>query len=188
MAVSLGQIWKTLVLSVLVVYCAFGLVFFANYFFQTDFRLWVLGVKVFNADKVLIALRYLPFFLVFYVVNSISINCFNYNKIGGEIGNAVLLGVSNCFACIVLVAAQYIGFYSTGEPFWGLAEGERILAIWLFPVIFFLFITAIMSRIIYKKTRNPYLAGFINAMVIVMISCSNTFTSLSAGTLIATTF
>ena len=63
-----------------------------------------------------------------------------------------------------------------------------LAVIWLFPVIFFLFITAIMSRIIYKKTRNPYLAGFINAMVIVMISCSNTFTSLSAGTLIATTF
>ena len=151
-------------------------------------RIWVLGIKVFNADKVLIALRYLPFFLVFYVVNSISINCFNCNRIGGETGNAILMGFTNCFACIVIVAAQYIGFYSTGEPFWGLTEGERILAIWLFPVIFFLFITAIMTRIVYKKTHNPYLAGFINAMVIVMISCSNTFTSLSAGNLIATTF
>ena len=186
--ISLKQLWKTLVLAVLAVYCAFGLVFFANYFFQTDFRIWVLGIKVFNADKVLIALRYLPFFLVFYVVNSISINCFNYNRIGGETGNAMLMGFTNCFACIVIVAAQYIGFYSTGEPFWGLTEGERILAIWLFPVIFFLFITAIMTRIVYKKTHNPYLAGFINAMVIVMISCSNTFTSLSAGNLIATTF
>ena len=155
---------------------------------RTDFRIWVLGIKVFNADKVLIALRYLPFFLVFYVVNSISINCFNCNRIGGETGNAILMGFTNCFACIVIVAAQYIGFYSTGEPFWGLTEGERILAIWLFPVIFFLFITAIMTRIVYKKTHNPYLAGFINAMVIVMISCSNTFTSLSAGNLIATTF
>ena len=29
-----------------------------------------------------------------------------------------------------------IGFYSTGEPFWGLAEGERILAIWLFKYIY----------------------------------------------------
>lgn len=87
-----------------------------------------------------------------------------------------------------IIASEYDDFYSTGEPFWGLTEGERILAIWLFPVIFFLFITAIMTRIVYKKTHNPYLAGFINAMVIVMISCSNTFTSLSAGNLIATTF
>ena len=182
------QIGKTILLAVIVVACAFGIVFFADYFFQSDFRLWVLAAKVFESDKVMIALRYLPFFLIYYVMNSVSINCFNYNKIGGEAGNIILLGMANSLPCIVLVAVQYIGFYTTGVPFWGLAEGERLLAIWLFPVIALLFIAAVISRIIYKKTANPYLAGCINALFIVMITCSNTFTSLSAGTLIATTF
>lgn len=186
--ISLKQLWKTVLLALLTTACAFGLVFFADYFFQSDFRLWVLAVKVFQSDKVLIAIRYLPFFLIFYVANSVSINCFNYNKIGGEAGNIIMLGLANSIASIFIVAVQYIGFYSTGQPFWGLSEGERILAIWLFPVIFLLFITAIITRIIYKKTHNPYLAGFINALIIVMISCSNTFTSLTSGSLIATTF
>lgn len=186
--ISLKQLGKTALLALITVACAFGLVFFADYFFQTDFRLWVLAVKVFEADKVMIALHYLPFFLLFYVVNSISVNCFNYNRIGGEVGNMLLQGLANSLASIVIVATQYIAFYNTGRPFFGLTEGERILPIWLFPVIFLLFFAAVLSRIIYKKTRNPYLAGFINAAFIVMISCSNTFTSLSAGTLIATTF
>ena len=136
----------------------------------------------------LIALRFLPFFLVFYVVNSISVNCFNYNTIGGEIGNVVLNGLTNSFACIVIVAVQYVYFYSTSHQFFGLSEGERILPIWLFTIIPILFGAAIISRILYKKTRNPYLAGFINAMFVTLFTCTNTFTTLSAGTLIATTF
>lgn len=178
--ISLKKVGKTMLLAVMVVACAFGLVFFAEYFFKADFRLWTLAIKTFQADKVLIALRFLPFFLLYYVMNSVSINCFNYNKIGGEIGNAIILGLANSIAPIFIVTIQYIGFYNTGRPFFGLTEGERILAIWLFPVIVILFITAIISRIIYKKTGNPYLAGLINAMVVVMITCSNTFTTLSA--------
>ena len=47
---------------------------------------------------------------------------------------------------------------------------------------------ALMSRIIYRKTRNPYIAGLISAILITVISCSNTFTTLSAGSAVYTTF
>lgn len=188
LCISLKKLWRTVVLAVLVIVCSYSIVFFAEYFFQTDFRIWVFGIKEFGSDKVLIALRYLPFFLVFYVVNAVSVNCFNYNTIGGEVGNAVLEGLANSLACMVIVAIQYICFYTTSRQFFGLSEGERILPIWLFTVIPILFGAAIVSRILYKKTRNPYLAGFINAMFVTIFTCTNTFTTLSAGTLIATTF
>lgn len=184
------KIWRTVLLSILVIVCSFNLVFFAQYFFKTDFRLWVLAVKAFQADKVLIALRYLPMFLIFYVINSISVNCFNYNTVGGEKGwgNIAIVGLFNSLGAIVIVAIQYIAFFSTGFQVWRVTEGDRIGPIWLFPVIVILFLAAVISRIIYKKTRNPYLAGFINAMFVTMISCSNTTTILGAATLIATTF
>ena len=142
------KLWRTIVMAILVIVCSYAIVFFADYFFQTDFRIWTFGIKVFGADKVLIALRFLPFFLVFYVVNSISVNCFNYNTIGGEIGNVVLNGLTNSFACIVIVAVQYVYFYSTSHQFFGLSEGERILPIWLFTIIPILFGAAIISRIL----------------------------------------
>lgn len=188
LCLPLKKLWRTVVLAVLVIVCSYAIVFFADYFFQTDFRIWTFGIKVFGSDKVLIALRFLPFFLVFYVVNSISVNCFNYNTIGGEVGNALLEALANSFACMVIVAVQYGYFYATSRQFFGLTEGERILPIWLFTVIPILFGAAVISRILYKKTRNPYLAGFINAMFVTLFTCTNTFTTLSAGTLIATTF
>lgn len=186
--VEAAQLGKAVLLAVIVIACAYGIVFFADYFFQTDFRIWVFGVKTFTSDKVLIALRYLPFFLLFYVVNSVSVNCFNYNQIGGEVGNILLQGLSSALASIVIVAVQYGYFYATSRQFFGLSEGERILPIWLFTVIPILFGAAVISRILYKKTRNPYLAGCINALFVTVFTCTNTFTSLSAGALIATTF
>ena len=185
---SRQKLLKTILLAILVTGCTFGTVFFAQYFFQSDFRIWTLAVKTFNADKVLIALRYLPLFLIYYVVNSVSVNCFNYNQIGGRRGNILLNGLANSLGPIIIVAIQYIYFYATSRQFFGLSEGERIAAMWLFPVIVLLFLAALISRAIYKKTRNPYLSGIIYAVIITMISCSNTTTILSAGSLIATTF
>ncbi len=81
--ISWEKLWKTVLLAVITIVVSFNLVFFAQYFFMTDFRFYVLAVKTFGPDKVVLALKYLPFFLLFYVVNSISVNCFNYNTIGG---------------------------------------------------------------------------------------------------------
>ncbi len=58
----------------------------------------------------------------------------------------------------------------------------------LLSVAFILFGAALMSRIVYKKTRNPYIAGLISAILVTVISCSNTFTTLSAGAMVYTTF
>ena len=90
------DVYKRQVLAMLTCGLAFLILFFADYFFQTDFRLWVLTMKGFEADKVLIGLRYLPLFLIFYVVNSVAVNCFNYNTIGGRKGwgNTCLLYTS----------------------------------------------------------------------------------------------
>ena len=117
LCLPLKKLWRTIVLAILVIVCSYGIVFFADYFFQTDFRIWVFGIKVFGSDKVLIALRYLPFFLAFYVINSISVNCFNYNTIGGEVGNTLLEALANSFACMVIVAVQYGYFYAKVSAF-----------------------------------------------------------------------
>ena len=51
-----------------------------------------------------------------------------------------------------------------------------------------LFGAAITARILYKKTKNPYLAGLINSMFVVLISVSNTFTVLGGAQMVCTTF
>jgi hypothetical protein len=187
--INRAQLLKTILLAFIVITVTYALVFFSTYFFKTDYRIWVLAVKAFGADKIGIALRYLPLFLIFYVLNSISVNSFNYFKIcNKEWANTFILALSNSVAAVIIVIIQYGCFFTTGNPFWYMSEAARIGPIWLFPIIIILFGAAVFSRIIYKRTRNPYLAGIINAMMVTLISCTNTTTILGVAKVITTSF
>lgn len=180
-SISLRTLGRSILLALIVVSAAYGLVFFADTFFKVDFRLWVLPFKAFTPDKIGIALRYLPFFAVFYVINSISINCFNYVKMGKRKGtNIALLALFNGLSAIVIVAVQYIYFWITGHSFYYVFFNNlsNIGSIWLFPMIVILPFAAYFSRIIYKETGNPYIAGFIMALIVTIMSCTNTLTQL----------
>ncbi|MBG6056102.1 pimeloyl-ACP methyl ester carboxylesterase [Salinibacterium sp. CAN_S4] len=161
-------------LGAVVVAAAFGLVFVVDYFFQTDFRLWVVAIKAFGPDKLWIGLLYLPFFLIYFLLNSVAINSFNRFTIRGkEWGNTAVLALFNSLAPIILVAAQYTTFAITGELILGFGG---IFSIWLFPVIVILAVAAVISRKLYRATNNPYIGGFIMAAVVTLMSVSNTLT------------
>jgi dienelactone hydrolase len=167
----------TLGLAAVVVASAYALVFIVDYFFTTDFRLWVLAIRAFEPDKLLIALPYLPFFLLYFVVNSILINGFNRVTLAGkEWLNTAVLAVANALGPIILIVIQYTTFVATGLPVSGLGPFSAMYVIWLFPVVIILAAAAIISRKIYRATGNPWLAGFINAGVVTLIAVSNSLT------------
>lgn len=182
------QMLKTIALAILVIYAAYSVVFLADYFFKTDFRLWVIAIRHFGVDKFWIALRFMPFFLVYYITSSISVNCFNYNSIGGKIGNIIILGFANILAPIMILVMQYGTFFITGLPLWFATEGDRMCGIWLFPVVVFLFGAAWLSRMVYKRTNNPYLSGIINAAIVTFISCANTTTLMGIASVVASNY
>jgi len=158
-------------LALTTVAAAFLVVFVLDYFFTTDFRIWVLAVKAFTPEKILLALTVLPLFLVYFVANSVAINSFNrFTLRGKEWVNTALLALFNSLAPIVLVIAQYTTFFVSGQTIPGFGG---IFSIWLFPVIVILAVTAVISRKIYRATNNPYIAGFLNASVVALISVSN---------------
>ena len=168
--------WKALgqsvVLAALVVTASFALVFTVDYFFKTDFRLWVLAIKWFPPDKIGYAMLVLPLFLLYFVANSVAINSFSRVKLfGKEWGNTAVLALFNALAPIVLVAVQYSHFFATGAL---VKDFGGIFSIWLFPTIVLLSVAAVISRKIYRETNNPYIAGFINATVVALIAASNT--------------
>lgn len=187
---SWGKLLRTILLALLAVTLAFLILFFADYFFKTDFRLWVLTLKAFDADKVLIALRYLPLYLIYYIINSVAVNCFNYNTIGGKkgFGNILILAVFNILGALGFLAIQYGTFFSTGLLKWYATEGLRISGIWLYPAVVYLFVTPILSRVVYKRTKNPYLFAIISAILITMMAVANTTTILGGGAVVASNY
>ena len=179
--ISALQLGKTIVLAVVVAAASYGLVFAADFFFKTDFRLWVLPLKAFTVDKLPIIALYLPFFLVYYICNSISINSYSYFQMGKKSwGNIAVLAMFNGLASLIMILIMYICFFVTGKlpsefiPWFG----GSIIGIWLYPIVVILPVAAVVSRILYKRTRNPYLAGLIMALIVTTMSCTNTLTQL----------
>lgn len=167
--------WRRLLqgvgLALVVTVAAFGIVFTVDYFFKTDFRFWVVAIKFFPQDKIWYAFFVLPLFLVYFVANSIALNVFNRFTLGGrEWLNTAVLALFNALGPIVLVAVQYVTFAISGELIPGFGG---IYSIWLFPVILILAVAAVISRKIYRVTKNPYIAGVITAAVVAVISVSN---------------
>jgi dienelactone hydrolase len=161
-------------LAAVTVAAAYGIVFFFSWLLHTDFRFWVLAVKDFGPDKLWIGLLYVPFFLVYFVANSVAINVFNrFTLRGREWLNTLVLALFNSLAPIVLVVAQYVTFFISGDVIPGFGG---IYSIWLFPVIVILAASAVLSRKLYRVTGNPYIGGFINAAVVTLIAVSNTLT------------
>ncbi|MFK4789048.1 alpha/beta hydrolase family protein [Microbacterium sp. ZW T5_56] len=170
------KFWLGVLLAAVVVLAFVLILFVTEYFFQSDWRLYVLGIATFNADKIGLILLYLPLFLAFYVFNSVAMNSFNrFTVAGREWLNTLILATVNALPAIILVAIQYIIFAITGELAWH--DGEsRIAGIWLQFVIPFLFVAVIISRKIYRSTNNPYIGGIIMAAIATIGSVSTTIT------------
>ena len=177
----ISKLAKTVLLAVIVVAVSYAFVFFADYFFKADFRIWVLAVKAFDSSKLFIALfPYMVFFLIYYIANSVAVNSFNYNTLGIKEGkgawvNTAVLALFNSLPAIILVALQYSRFFSTGFLLFK-NNMNNMFIVWLFPIIVILAAAAVISRKIYRATNNPYLPGIINGVIITLIACSNTLT------------
>lgn len=173
--ISGKKLGLTVLLAVIVVAVSYGCVFVADYFFYADFRIWTLAIKAFEAP----ILRYLPYgflFVTFYVASSVANNCFNYNEIGGKSWvNTIIVGLMTALPALILPWIQYITYYSTGAMKWA---GSAMHVLWLFPIVLILFGSVVISRVIYKATKNPYLPGIINAAIITLLTITNTCTTL----------
>lgn len=175
--ISARKLWKTIVLAVTVVAAGYGLIFFGDWAFVTDARIWILTVRSFGAEKFSEIGKYLVFFLIYYVAMSVSVNSFNYVDTRKPWVNTLVQCLSVALGPILLVAVQYGYFKATGYMF---TESYHIcgsiVGIWMFPIIVYLPLAAFISRVIYKKSGNPYIGGIIMALLVTIISCTNTLT------------
>ncbi len=180
-SININELVKTLLLSFLVVFASFSIVFLADFLFNTDFRIWVLAIKAFNPDKFIYIILFFPFFLFFYIINSISINCYNYIKGLPAFLNLIILAIINASSSLLLIIGQYFVFFNDGRAAFETMFGSvffNIIGIWLFPIFVFLFLFPFFARAIFKETRNPYLPAIIYSLIVTILACTNTLTEL----------
>ncbi len=178
---SRDKIWKTILLGVLAAICTYSIVFVTNYFFTTDFRFWIIfRFRAFDAVKFTEILKFIPFFVFFYVMNSIAMNVFNYVKIGkkGWV-NTLLMCIFNILGTVILLVVFYAGFLITGLlPTDRIGWGLGTMIFMIYPMAAVLPVATVINRIIYKKTRNPYISSIAFSLIITTMTCTNVLTYL----------
>jgi len=175
------EIGKAFLLALIVFVSAYMLVVIVRYFFIADFRFWVWSIRALTPLKWVTYLKYVPFFLFFFLVTSLSLNSFTRVRDEKEWKNIVLLILAMVGGLVVFTLIDYLVFFITGRkafmyvPYPAEPKMTSALAgVLLWGVEFAFPIAAVFARVIYKKTGSIWLGGFVNALIITLFAISNT--------------
>ena len=177
--ISPRKLGKTILLALLIAVCMFATVFVVDYLFKVDFRIWTFAVRVFSPEKIWVAVKYLPLFLVYYLVNSLAVNRSRFA--GWSEGKQIAMSILwNLLGVVLFLMLQYLPLLFTGMTFFGmifsgiLATAGALFPILVFPFVPILAIAAVTGVKLYRRTGNIYLAGILNTLVITMITIAGT--------------
>ena len=176
--ISLKDFLKACLLATLVFLISYSVLVIMNYFFDIDFRFFTLSMKTITPLKWGLYLRYVLFFAVFYVANSIMVNISVSLDGKKEWVNILLGAVSSVGGLLVLHLVAYCSFYATGflgmSSYCSFGNNSAMAAILVWGLLLILPLTSIMSRVIYKRTGNVWICGLVNTLAVTFFAISNT--------------
>ncbi|MBI5666996.1 MAG: alpha/beta fold hydrolase [Chloroflexi bacterium] len=157
-----GRIGKSFLLASWLMLLTYLLVAFSDWFFKTDFRLWVLALKPMSRLHFQIFLAYLIPFTLFFLVASLAINGqmrrTNPDGTPVPLGRAMLINVVlMTLGIVILLLIQYLPLMS-GRP---LPLGEPLLTIVAIQFVPLLAIVALILTYFFRKTGHIYVGAFI---------------------------
>ena len=161
------EIVKTLGLA-LCVTGIFYIVLFSIYaIFHTDYRfIFTAAPAAFPPKILIVALEYIPFFLVFYLSNSIRVNIGNRFEGQKEWLNRLLMALANSVGLLVILAIQYGTLIKKGRVYW---TTEWIHIDLLFGITPMMFVLPYFNRALFLLTGRVYLGAFITCFVFIMM-------------------
>jgi len=164
---NLTSVVASLVTAIATVTISYMLLFLMESIFGTDFRFWTMAVRTFQYEHFVTALKFIPFFFIFYFINTITLNA---NTRGQRFGYllSILLNVGGL---VLWVALQYGKLFATGVA---LYPQQSLNAILLFALIPCLLLAAIYARKLFERTNNVWLGAFINTILFTIITVSGT--------------
>ena len=157
--------------ALVTIVAAYAVLWLMDALFKADFRIWTFAFKTFDFSIIPAILRYLPTFLLFYLISTagITVNT-NTDRLQGVKGY-VLAILLNAGGPILWLAIQYITLFSTGVA---AQPGSALSGIVLVAMVPTLSIAAIISRNLYKKTGNIWMPAFLNAILMTTMAIANT--------------
>jgi acetyl esterase/lipase len=169
--IGLGELGRTCALAAVLFLAYYALLFTVYYVFHVDYRFLFMGVRVFQPEMLLLLGMYLPFFLVFFLSNSLRMNGSMRIEGQAEWKSLLLGGIANSAGLLLIVIVQYAALAATGTVYW--TEGWLYVNL-LFAVVPMMFVLPYFNRYFFRMTGRTYLGPITTCLIFVMILLTNT--------------
>lgn len=171
----LFNVLKTLLLPVIFFGSFYFLVQLTYWCFHQDFRFMLVSAAPLNARMFVTMLEYAPIIFVFYISNSIRVNC-SIGREGWKEWKVMLVGaLANSLGLAFILLINYVCYFVTGIPFYGYWGNNN--EVWLFVNMVFglvvmMFLLPIFNRIFYKQTGNVWVGAITCCLIFIMMTIS----------------
>lgn len=175
--ISKQNFFRTLVFLALF-FGAFCLVVYGIYFFfGTDFRFWIYAIRGVSKAEMMYLFWYFPVFFIYYFAHSWTTNA-SYRYEGAGKKNIYLCIIAAILAPVLGFAIEYFGNYVLDILIW---KVMWVYYLWLINIAVNLTLATLLSRKLFEKTGNIWLATFINTTIatLITIATSRMITFLS---------
>jgi len=177
-----GNIGKSILLALIVFVATYSLLVIADFFFLSDARFWVFSIKTLTPIKFFVLLKYLPFFLFFYLIISLLLNSFTRIRGASETTNIVLMILATITGLATLTILDYTWLFTTGIKLFPYVPfppkmTSALAGLFVWNFLFILPLAAVSARLLFRKTGSIWLGGFVNSLIVTLFSISNTVAS-----------
>jgi hypothetical protein len=166
-----SELGRTLALASTLFFFYYLLLFAVYYFFHVDYRFLFMGVRPFQPALLVLLVMYVPFFLVFFLSNSLRVNGGMRFEGEAEWKSMLVAGLANSVGLLLIVVVQYVTFAVTGTVYW--TDGWLYVNL-LFGVVPMMFVLPYFNRYFFRMTGRIYLGPMVTCLVFIMILITNT--------------
>ena len=173
-----GALFNTLK-AILLAFVMFGAFYFVDqlcyWIFHQDFRFMLISAAPLNTRMFITALEYMPIIFIFYISNSIRVNC-SIGREGMKEWKVLLLGaLANSIGLGFILLINYVCYFTTGTPYYGYWGNKT--EVWLyinmvFGLVVMMFILPIFNRLFYKITGNVWTGAIACCTIFIMMTIS----------------
>ena len=169
--IEFSELLKTFVLGIIIFLIYFSILYSIYYVFHIDYRFWFIGVRIFQPEMLLVLLMFFPFFLIFFMSNSLRVNGAMRFEGQPEVYSRLVAGLANSFGLILIIMIQYVTYFMTGEVYW---TTNWLSVNLLFGIVPIMFVLPIFNRIFFQMTGRIYLGPIVTCLIFIMILSTNT--------------
>ncbi len=171
-----SDFWKTPLLAAILILSFFAIDGLCYAIFHVDMRFFFISARfTLNFKAILAMAMYLPFFFIFYMSNSLRVNCSMRPSNWPEWLSKVIAVLGNTLGLVALLIVQYAPFGSTGMVgFRGEVGPQWLFVNMLFSIIPMMAALPLFNRWFFNKSGRAWIGAMVICAIFIIMTGSGT--------------